>query len=173
MGDFLMDAEGLADAGRGQPGVVGEDAEGAGVGAGADAPDVEVGQLRLAIGRQGGDDVADFGNDRVIHFAIEQDPAALHDQVLGPDSNQHGADDAGRRVEPGPAVEPAASQRGDREDRGGGVGQDMDIGGLQVEVVVVVLMAMALIVPMVVMMVAVIVGAIKAMAINTTTTTST
>lgn len=84
MGDFLMDAEGLADAGRGEVGVVGEYAEGAGVGAGADAPDVEVSQLRLAIGGEGGDDVADFGNDRMIHLAIEQYAPALYDQVLRP-----------------------------------------------------------------------------------------
>ena len=90
-----MDGELLANIGWREIGVVGEQAEGAGVVAGADTPDVEVGELGLAGGGELLDDLANFGNDWVIHFAVEQHATGLFEQVFCPESDEHRAQNAG------------------------------------------------------------------------------
>ena len=110
---------------------------------------------RLAGGRQLRDDLTDFLDHGMIHLAVEQHAAALGDQVFCPEADQHGAEQADGRIQPGPAVEPAAGEGDDGEHRGQGVGDDVDVGRFQVEVMVMVVavamsMSMGMVVPVMV-----------------------
>jgi hypothetical protein len=76
----------------------------------------------------------------VIHLPVKQHTAGIADQSQRPAGDENGADDAHQRVEPVPAVEHASEQGDDGQHRGGGIGDDVQIGGAQIEVVITVAM---------------------------------
>ncbi|KAG1399522.1 hypothetical protein G6F59_013315 [Rhizopus arrhizus] len=98
------------------------------------------------------DHVAHFGHHRRVHLRVEQDTAAVAQQADCPHRDQHCADQAHHRVQPGQAQQLAAEQRDNGQHRGGGVGQHVHVGRAQVEVVtvcVVVMVVMVVIMPVV------------------------
>ena len=80
--------------------IVGHHGQGAGIDPLAHAPDVQVGDSRLAGVGTRFHDFPDLIDHRVIHLTVEQHLAGIDDQPLGPDRHQHGADDAHDRVQP-------------------------------------------------------------------------
>ena len=90
----------------------------------------------------------------MVHFAVEQHLAGVEHQVLRPHADKNGANDAHDRIEPGPAVEPATGERGNGQDRSRGIGNDVDVRRLQVQVaVMMVIMSCVMIVPVAMIMV--------------------
>ena len=79
----------------------------------ADAPDMQVAQGRLD--RSGLDDLTDFGDHRRVHFRIEQDPAGVAHEAIGPSRDQCSTGDSHDRVEPAGTPPFAAEQRHDRQ----------------------------------------------------------
>jgi len=133
-----MHRQARPEVGGGQLGVMRDHRQGAGVHPLADTPDVQVGDLAVFALGPGFHRLADLFDHRVIHLPVQQHLAGIGDQALGPDRDQHRADHAHQRVQPGPAVQPAADQGDDGEHRGGGVGDHVDVGRLQVQVLMVV-----------------------------------
>ena len=92
--------------------------------------------------------------DTIGHFGIghhvDQHRAGALDQAIGPACDHKAADDADHRIDPDPAVPAGEDQRDNRHDRGGGIGQNMGIGGAQI--VVAVSMSVRLVVMMTVIM---------------------
>lgn len=135
--NFLMRGQLLAHAIRIQRLVVRDDAESTGIGALADPPDMQVDDAGFPGLRSGFDGFADSFHHWMIHFSIEQHFARFGDQILRPIGHQRRPHDAHRRVQPGPAIKPTAGERDDRQHRGGRIGNDVQVGGLQVEVMMV------------------------------------
>ena len=140
-----MHAQLLAHAICGQRLVVGNDADRAGIGPLADPPDVQVCDPGLSGIRSGFNGLADFLNDRMVHFTVEQHLAGLGDEILRPNSHQHGAHDPHGRVQPRPSIEQAAGQRDHRENRRRRIGNDVQVGGLQVQILMVAVMPVAVV----------------------------
>ena len=132
-----MHTEPLAQQGRRQGRISGHHAQGTGIDPLADAPHVQVRQARVTRFRMGFHHLTDLRHDRVVHFPVQQNHRCLGNQVPGPDGHQHCPDDTHDRIKPGPAPEQATDQRDNGQHRGGRVGQDMHIGGLEVQVVLV------------------------------------
>ncbi len=103
------------------------------------APNVQVRDPRVSGVIISFDHLPNLVNHRVIHFAIEQHLARVGDQTLGPDGNQHGTDDTHERVEPRPAEHPTAKQCCNGKHRSRSVGDHMQVGRLQIEVVVLIM----------------------------------
>lgn len=131
-----MRGELLANLMRSKGRGVRDDAECTRIGALAHPPDVQVRNVCFTGIWPGFNGFSNFCHHRVVHFPIQQHLARFDQELLRPDCHQHSADDAHHRVQPGPAVKPAACERHDRQHRGSGVGHDMQISRFEVEVVV-------------------------------------
>ena len=138
-----------------------QQAEDAGVLAPAHPPDVEVHDLRGH--RPLFDHLDDLGHHRRVHFGVEQHPAGVAQEPEGPDADQAGADQAHHRVEPVRAPELAAGEGDDGQHRGGRVGEHVQVGGTQVQVLVTVVVLVVVVV-MVVAVVLVAVVMVRAVA---------
>src|SRR5690606_256815 len=136
MHDFVVNGQPLAHLLCAQFGIRRGNAQRTGIGAAANAPDMQIDDAAIA-GSLVTDHLADFVDHRMIHFAIQQNRRRIDQQVFRPARHQHGADDAHRRIEPRPAIHPATSQRDDRQHRCRRIGDNVDIGGFQVEIAVV------------------------------------
>lgn len=104
------------------------DADDRGVGAGADAPDMEGGDACVACGF---DVFAHLGFEMVVG-RVQQDGCGIAQQGPGPERDDDRADEAHHWIEPYPAEIGPGEQRDDREHRGQGVGKDVDEGRPQI-----------------------------------------
>ena len=73
-----------------------------------------------------------------VHFGIQQNLSAIAHQAIGRGGTII-APTMPIRIEPNGAPKLTAEQCDDRQHRSGGVGEDMDIGGTQVEVMMMVI----------------------------------
>jgi hypothetical protein len=107
----------------------GDDGEFRGVDAGSDGPEVQVGEAIVGVGFDGeAEGVGDFGGG----FHIEQDAAGGSQQADGPADDEEGAENADGGIEPRLAGVFPGGQRGDSQDRGQSVGQDVQVSGQEV-----------------------------------------
>ncbi|SVK50670.1 Uncharacterised protein [Acinetobacter baumannii] len=114
----------------------------------ADAAYMQIGQRERVAGS--GQGLADVLRHRGVHFGIQQNLSAIAHQAIGPGGHHRRADDAHQRIEPGCAPKLAAEQRDERQHRGGGVGEHVNIGGTQVEV----MMSVVVVIPVMMMVAA-------------------
>jgi hypothetical protein len=76
----------------------------------------------------------DGAGERRVGDGVEQDGAGVAGQAPGPAQDDAGADQPDHRVHEHLAEQPGREQADDGQDRGRGVGQDVDVGRAQVEV---------------------------------------
>ena len=135
---------------------IGRDGENGGVGVWADAPDVEVCDLRVAWAFNL---LADFLN-QVRIGRVEQDARRIPHQAPRPAGDDDSADNAHGGIEEGPSGIFAGDERDDCQDRRQRVGEDVEVGGAEIVVgrgavvmIMVVIMNVVMVVVMPVMMV--------------------
>ena len=110
---------------------VGDDADDGGKLRPPHAPQMQVGDLRVAIRFER---TAHRLGERVVHLAIEQHLARIAQQALRPDRDHHGAEHAHQRVEPPPAEPQRCRERDDGQHRRQRVGQHVQVSAAQVQV---------------------------------------
>ncbi len=137
--DFLMHGQAFSYQLRSQPVVMGHHGHGTRINLLSHAPNVQVRDPRVSGVIISFDHLPNLVNHRVIHFAIEQHLARVGNQAFGPDGNQYGTDDTHERIEPRPAEDPTAKQCCNGKHRSRGVGDHMQVGRLQIEVVVLIM----------------------------------
>ena len=119
--------------------------------AGADLPEMQIGDA-VAARLQA---LADQAFHLAVVVDVEQHAAGGAQQPDRPACDHDGADDADDRIGPGPLQPGRRHQRGDGEHGGGGVRQHVDIGGAKIVVAVAgVRVVMAVVVVMVVVLLA-------------------
>src|SRR5690606_5174229 len=91
-----------------------------------------------------------------VHFSIQQNAAGFPQQANRPDGYQYRTDNTHNRIQPVGTPKFASGESDNRQHRGKGVGQHMNVGGAQIQVAVLMLMLMLmlmLVVPMMMVMV--------------------
>jgi hypothetical protein len=125
-------------------GRVGEERDDAAAAAGAEIPDVEVGDVHVVVRLEAGADGA-LGLGRGAH--VEQLPGGPGAEPPRPLDDDGGADDAHDRIEPAQPEVAASEERGDRQHAGEGVGEHVHVGRAQVVIVVGPTMVLAVVAP--------------------------
>ena len=113
----------------------GQQRHNAGVFAFADAPHMQVAEC--CRDRTGGNHFADFGDHRGVHFSVQQDPARVPQQPVGPHRDQACANNAHDRIEPAGGPKFTGHQCNDGQHRRCGIRDQMQIGRAVVQVLVV------------------------------------
>ncbi len=106
---------------------------------GTDAPDMQIAYPMIRhTGHQRLDAIA-LG---LAASGVQQHRRSITHQTYGPATDDHRAQDANKRIEPGQAEELARQQGADGEHRGQRIGQNVQIGGTQIVIMVMALMLM-------------------------------
>ena len=75
---------------------------------------------------------ADTVRQRTVGNDIEQDRSGIAHEPQRPAGNDERADQAHERVDPQPAIRTACEQAGDRQHRGQGISDDMQVGRAEI-----------------------------------------
>ncbi len=117
----------------GRFGVMGNEGNDGGEFVGADLPDVQIGDEGVAVRFDG---LADFpAQIAIVRHLVQEDGLGLADQAIGPLADDAGTHNAHDRVKPRRTPELAGCQSNDGEHGSGRIGQHVDVGGLQIDVV--------------------------------------
>src|SRR5258708_1769567 len=87
----------------------------------------------------GGNNVPNLCGNRVVHLPVKQDAARIAQQPPGPAGNKNRTDYSHNRIKPVPSKKHPADKCHDCKHGGSGVGNDVQIGRSQVQIVVMVM----------------------------------
>src|SRR4051812_41414035 len=93
---------------------------------------------------------SNFRDGTRIRHDIEQHRSRVADQPPSPSGDDGRANDPNKRIDPGPAKRPSQAKTDDRENRGCGIRQNVDVGCTKVAVGLAVMMIASIVVAMIV-----------------------